>query len=79
MRPDRIFKSNRKMTNSTVLLDKGIRCLTNELGLVEAEQFVYLLLSEPFNYTEWRKNNLFTGMSILEISQAADKFCKENP
>ena len=67
------------MTNNTELLDKGIRCLTNELGLVEAEQFVYLLLSEPFNYTEWRKNNLFTGMSILEISQAADRFCKENP
>ena len=66
------------MTNSAVLLDKGIRCLTNELGLVEAEQFVYLLLSEPFDYTEWRKNNLFTGMSVEEISQAADKFCKEN-
>ena len=25
-----------------------------ELGLMQAEQFVYLLLSEPFNYTEWR-------------------------
>jgi len=66
------------MTNNTVLLDKGIRCLTNELGLVEAEQFVYLLLSEQFNYTEWRKNNLFTDMSVKEISQAADKYCKEN-
>jgi len=67
------------MTNSAVLLDKGIRCLTNGLGLVEAEQFVYLLLSEPFNYTEWRKDNLFTGMSVEEISQAANKYCKENP
>jgi len=67
------------MTNSAVLLDKGMRCLTNGLGLVEAERFVYLLLSEPFNYTEWRKDNLFTGMSVEEISQAADKYCKENP
>jgi len=67
------------MTNSAVLLDKGLRCLTNELGLVEAEHFVYLLLSEPFNYTEWRKNNLFPGMSVSEISQAADKYCMENP
>ena len=67
------------MINSTVLLDKCMRCLTNELGLVEAERFVFLLLSEPFNYTEWRKNNLFTGMSIEEISQAANKYCKENP
>ena len=67
------------MTNSAVLLDKGMRCLTNELGLVQAEQFVYLLLSEPFNYTEWRKDNLFTDMSVAEISQAADNYCKENP
>jgi len=33
----------------------------------------------PYNYTEWRKDNLFTGMSVAEISQAADKYCKENP
>jgi hypothetical protein len=67
------------MINSAVLLDKGMRCLTSELGLVEAEQFVYLLLSEPFNYTEWRKDNLFKNMSIADISRAADKYCKENP
>jgi len=66
------------MTNSAVLLDKGMRCLTDKLGLVEAEHFVYLLLSEPFNYTEWRKNNLFTDMSVDEISRAADNYCKEN-
>jgi len=67
------------MTNNAVLLDKGMRCLTNELGLVEAEQFIYLLLSEPFNYTEWRKDALFTGMSVEDISQAADQYCRENP
>jgi len=67
------------MTNNAVLLDKGMRCLTSELGLVEAEQFVYLLLSEPFNYTEWRKDNLFKNMSVAEISRAADKYCMENP
>ena len=67
------------MINSAALLDKGMRCLTKELGLVEAEYFVYLLLSEPFNYTEWRKENLFTDMSVDDISQAADRYCKENP
>ena len=67
------------MTNNAVLLDRGMRCLTSELGLVEAEQFVYLLLSEPFNYTEWRRDNLFTGMSVVEISREADKYCRENP
>ncbi len=68
------------MTNSAVLLDQGMRCLTNELGLVDAERFVALLLSEqPFDYTEWRRENLFPGMSLDEISRAAARYHKENP
>jgi len=63
------------MKNNTAILDKGMRCLTNELGLLGAEQFVFLLLSQPFDYTEWRKDNLFVGMSIDEISNAAEKYC----
>jgi hypothetical protein len=67
------------MTNNTVLIDKGIKCLTDGLGLLEAEQFIYVLLSQPFDYTEWRKDHLFTGMSVDEISAAADTYCRENP
>ena len=33
---------------------------------------------EPFDYTEWRKNNLFVGMNIDEIIDEADRYCKEN-
>jgi hypothetical protein len=62
------------MSNAT-LLDKGMRCLSNELGLVGAEKFIFLLLSQPFDYTDWRQNNLFSGMSVEEISDAADKYC----
>ncbi|MCL1933854.1 MAG: hypothetical protein FWF53_08625 [Candidatus Azobacteroides sp.] len=66
------------MTNSVELLDKGMRCLSNELGIVDAERFVALLLREPFDYTEWRKDNLFVGMSVDEIIDEADKYCREN-
>ena len=65
------------MTNSAVLLDRGIRCLNNELGILDAERFVSLLLKEPFDYTEWRKDNLFVGMSLDEIIDEADRYCKE--
>jgi len=68
----------RNMTNSVELLDKGMRCLSNELGIVDAERFVALLLREPFDYTEWRKDNLFVGMSVDEIIDEADKYCREN-
>ena len=66
------------MTNNAVLLDKGIKCLTDGLGLLEAEQFIYVLLSQPFDYTEWRKNHLFIDMTVDEINDAADAYCKEN-
>ena len=66
------------MTNSAVLLDRGMRCLSNELGILDAERFMALILREPFDYTEWRRNNLFVGMSIDEIVDEADKYCKEN-
>ena len=66
------------MTNSVALLDRGMRCLNNELGILDAERFVALLLREPFDYTEWRKDNLFVGMSVDEIIDEADKYCKQN-
>jgi hypothetical protein len=66
------------MTNDAVLLDRGIRCLTEGLGMLEVEQFIYVLKSQPFDYTEWRKTNLVPGMSVDEISNAADAYCREN-
>jgi hypothetical protein len=49
----------------------GMKVLIEELGNVNAERFIYVLLREPFDYTEWRKNNLCVGMSVEEISKAA--------
>ena len=47
--------------------------------LKSSKEFKRMPLCEPFDYTEWRKDNLFKGMSFEEISQAAEKYCKENP
>ena len=57
------------MMNSAVLLDKGIQCLMDNLGLVEAERFISLIHAEQFDYTEWRRDNLFNNMlSVEELS-----------
>ena len=37
--------------------------LSEQMGLVEAERFISLILKEPFNYTEWQRN-LYEGMSV---------------
>ncbi|MDR0609763.1 MAG: hypothetical protein LBG58_06610 [Planctomycetaceae bacterium] len=67
------------MSDDLVLLNKGIKCLTEELGLLESERFIYILLSRQFDYTEWRKTNLCPNESIEEISEAAAKYCEKNP
>jgi len=51
------------MHSSTVLKDKGMRVLAEQLGLVEAERFIVLMRREPFDYTQWRQG-LFTNVSL---------------
>ena len=57
--------------NETILMKTGMKVLIDELGDVNAERFISVLLREPFDYTEWRKNNLCVGMSVEEISRVA--------
>jgi hypothetical protein len=59
-----------KMTE-TVLMKTGMKVLIEQLGNIEAERFVSVLLREPFDYTEWRKDNLCIGMTVEEISTEA--------
>jgi len=56
-----------------------MKCLENELGILEAERFIALILREPFDYTKWRQDNLFAGMSVKEISRAAKQYSEEHP
>jgi hypothetical protein len=54
----------------TTLRDKGMKTLVDSLGRVEAERFIALVIREPFDYTEWRRD-LFSDMSVRELSSAA--------
>jgi len=64
------------MKTDAQLKHEGFQILANTLGDVEMERFVSLINREKFDYTKWRQN-LFNGMSIKEISDAAEKFSKE--
>ena len=63
--------------NETVLMKTGMKILIEQLGNANAERFVSILLREPFNYTEWRKNNLCIGMSAEEISKESMEVYKK--
>ena len=62
------------MMNSKVLLDKGMECLLENLGLVEAERFIALINTDPFDYTKWRQKHLFKDMTVEDISKAAMEY-----
>jgi hypothetical protein len=65
------LKARRLKMTETVLMKTGMKVLIEQLGNIEAERFVSILLREPFDYTEWRKNNLCVGMTVEEISKEA--------
>jgi len=58
------------MRTDTIIRREGMTALFNKLNPVEAERFIYLLLSEPFDYTEWQRD-LFEGMSLEELGEKA--------
>jgi hypothetical protein len=57
--------------NDILLMNEGMQALITSLGNVNAEKFISLMLRESFDYTKWRKNNLFTGMSVQDTSKRA--------
>ena len=58
------------------LRNEGMKVLINNLGHVEAERFISLIIREPFDYTEWQKD-LFDNMSVKELSSNAMKEYKK--
>lgn len=64
------------MMTDTEIKIKGMKVLSNELGLVEAERFITLIQRDRFDYTKWRQD-LFEGMSGDQISKLATEFMKK--
>jgi len=59
------------------LRNEGMKVLINNLGRVEAERFISLIIREPFDYTEWQRD-LFNDMDVKELSSRAMKDYKKS-
>ena len=42
--------------NTIEVIDRGLRCLSENLGAKETEIFISTLLREKFDYTKWRQS-----------------------
>jgi hypothetical protein len=65
------------MRSDTILKDEGMRVLSEQLGLVEAERFIALMRREPFDYTEWRQE-LHKDVPLDTFLQNAQKYRNES-
>ena len=65
------------MNNDTALKNEGMKVLAEQLGLVNAERFIALMIREPFNYTEWQRS-LFKDVPLDKFLKDAMDFRRKN-
>lgn len=66
------------MDSTMEIMNKGINCLIQQMGVVEAEKFISIINREKFDYTKWQRH-LFEDMTLEEINKVAATFSKNNP
>ena len=68
------------MTNNdrAEIIEKGMSCLFNHLGPIETEKFISTILSERFDYTQWRIE-AFGEETVHKLNEYAAAYARENP
>lgn len=64
--------------NMVEIMNRGMKCLTDQMGIVEAEQFISFVIREKFDYTKWQRD-YFDKKSPEEISKEASEYEKSHP
>lgn len=66
------------MTSTAEIMNRGMKCLTEQMGIVEAEQFISAIIREKFDYTKWQRE-YFDTKTPEEISAEASGFERIQP
>ena len=69
----KMYKKNEELIN------KGIKCLIDNIGYSEANEFLYQIVKnnmEYFDYTEWRREHLFEDMTDEELQADILRYAK---
>ena len=61
--------------NTAEVIDRGMRCLTEHLGVLETEAFISAMLREQSDYTEWHQRFAETTSKeeFKQLVRAADR------
>ena len=59
------------------ILNNGMKCLKEKLGVIEAERFISVIIREQFDYTKWQAE-YFDKMTDEEFNTAATEYARNN-
>ncbi len=65
------------MRSTSVIMSEGMKYLVEKMGIVETEIFISNIIKEPFDYTEWQREN-FNDISLEELNEQAVQYCKNS-
>ena len=60
------------------IMDRGMNCLLQNLGTIETEKFIAVLIREKFDYTKWRRE-YFGNACVSELNEQAAAYAKTHP
>ena len=66
------------MQTTATIMNDGINCLVEKLGVIETEIFISQLIREPLDYTKWQREH-YANMSVCELNKKAVEYAKNNP
>jgi hypothetical protein len=66
------------MSNTLDVMTRGMACLTEGLGVIEAEQFISIIIREKFDYTKWQRQ-FFDVIPQGEFHRNALEYAKAHP
>ena len=64
--------------NNTILADRCMDVLSDHVGTVEAEAFIYFVRSESFDYTKWQREH-FDALTPEQIQKAVEEHGQKHP
>ena len=65
-------------TETVAIMNEGMQCLTERMGVVRAEYFISLIIREKFDYTKWQRK-YFDAMPSGEFHRQALEHAKTHP
>ncbi len=64
--------------NTVDIMNRGMQCLLDKLGVVEAEQFISVIIRERFDYTKWQQEH-FDALTPEQINAESEQYMKAHP